>query len=157
MKKIKWTELLLFVVVTELVGFLSSLVAGGDFKEHYADMSKPPLAPPGWLFPIVWAGLFALMGIAAYLVSVSESSLRRRALTLYFAQLFVNFLWTPVFFGLGSYIGAVAVIFVLLILVSAMTAVFYRVRPAASYLVLPYLLWTIYAAYLTVAFAVVNA
>lgn len=156
MKKIKWTELLLFVVGTELIGFLSSLVAGSDYKEHYASITKPPLSPPGWLFPIVWGILFALMGISAYLIYTAEHKLRRRALTLYFAQLFVNFLWSPVFFGIESFVGAVIVIIVLMILIIAMIAVFYRVRRSAAYLNIPYLLWTAFATYLTIATAVLN-
>lgn len=157
MKKIKWTDLLLFVVGTELVGFLSSLVSGADFKEHYASMSKPPLSPPALVFPIAWGILFALMGISAYLVYSAEHRLRRRALTLYFGQLFVNFLWTPVFFGIESFIGAVIVILVLMVLVAAMIAVFYHVRRSAAYINIPYLLWTVYATYLTIGFAILNS
>ena len=65
MKKPKITELLIFIVATELVGALSGLLAGNSFS-FYKELIKPPLSPPGWLFPVMWAILYALMGISAH-------------------------------------------------------------------------------------------
>ena len=154
--KIKWTDLILLVVGTELVGVLSALISGGGFSGFYQQLEKPPLAPPGWLFPVVWSILYALMGISAYLIWNSGDKRRRTALLLYGAQLLANFLWTPVFFGLRSLEGAAAVVIVMLILITAMIFSFYRISKTAAYLNIPYLLWTGFAAYLTIGVLVLQ-
>lgn len=157
MKKIKWTELLIFIIGTELVGALSSLLSG-DFSSFYSELTKPPLSPPGIIFPIVWAILYALMGISAYMIYVSDADIeeKRKALTLYAAQLFVNFMWSIVFFRFEQ-IGAAAVVVILLVmLVAAMIVAFKRIRPLAGYLNIPYLLWVLFAAYLNVGFLILN-
>ena len=156
MKRIHWTELLIFVVGTELVGALSALVAGGGFSAYYQSLMKPPLSPPGWLFPVMWGILYAVMGVSAYLVRHSESFAKRGALIVYAVQLFVNFLWSPVFFGLKSLGGAVIVIALLVVSVAAMLWKFYPIRKSAALMNLPYLLWVLYAAYLTVGCWVLN-
>ena len=105
MKKFRVTELLISIVSAELVGALSALVSGGQFREFFAALEKPPFAPPAWLFPVAWAILYALMGYSAYLIYIADSNGRNKALKLCAAQLFVNFLWSPVFFGMKSFIG----------------------------------------------------
>lgn len=157
MKNIRWTELLSFIIGTELVGALSSLLSG-NFSSFYGELVKPPLAPPGILFPIVWAILYALMGISAYMIYVSDAdaNAKRKALTLYAVQLFVNFMWSIVFFRFEQIGAAAAVLLLLVILVALMIVKFKRIRPLAGYLNLPYLLWTIFALYLNVGFLVLN-
>lgn len=95
--KIKYTELLIFIVSAELVGALSALITG-DFDSFFDRYASPPLMPHSWLFPVVWAVLYALMGISAYLIYFSHGSADKRALWLYAAQLAVNFSWSIVFF-----------------------------------------------------------
>lgn len=157
MKKTKWTELLIFIIGTELVGALSSLLSG-NFSSFYDELVKPPLAPPGILFPIVWAILYALMGISAYMIYVSdaETGKKAKALTLYAVQLFVNFMWSIVFFRFKQIGAAAAVLILLVILVTMMVVIFKKIRPLAGYLNIPYLLWVIFAAYLNIGFLVLN-
>ncbi len=157
MKNIRWTELLSFIIGTELVGALSSLLSG-NFSSFYGELVKPPLAPPGILFPIVWAILYALMGISAYMIYVSDADMnaKRKALTLYAVQLFVNFMWSIVFFRFEQIGAAAAVLLLLVILVALMIVKFKRIRPLAGYLNLPYLLWTIFALYLNVGYLILN-
>lgn len=157
MKGIKWTELLIFVIGTELVGALSALFAG-DFSSFYSGLNQPPLAPPGIVFPIVWTILYALMGISAYLIYDSEdiSGERSEALGIYAAQLFVNFMWSIVFFRFENPEAAAVVIILLAVLVAAMILKFRKISPAAAYLNIPYLLWVIFAAYLNIGVVVLN-
>lgn len=157
MKGIKWTELLIFVIGTELVGALSALFAG-DFSSFYNGLNQPPLAPPGIVFPIVWTILYALMGISAYLIYDSEdiSGERSEALGIYAAQLFVNFMWSIVFFRFEKPEAAAVVIILLAVLVAAMILKFRKISPAAAYLNIPYLLWVIFAAYLNIGVVVLN-
>lgn len=157
MKNIKWTELLSFIIGTELVGAFSSLLSG-NFSSFYGELVKPPLAPPGILFPIVWAILYALMGISAYTIYVSYAEIaeKTKALTLYVMQLFANFMWSIVFFRFEQ-IGIAAVVAILIvILVAVMIEKFYKIQPLAGYLNIPYFLWLIFAAYLNIGFLVLN-
>ena len=113
MKKRKITELLIFIVGTELVGALSGILAGNSFS-FYEELIKPPLSPPGWLFPVMWAILYALMGISAFMIYTSDSKERCKALIIYGIQLFLNFMWSIVFFRFNMIGLSVAVILTLL-------------------------------------------
>lgn len=156
MKRIKWSELLIYLLSAELVGALSGIASGGNFGSFYQSLQRPPLAPPGWLFPVAWVILYALMGISAYLIARAEHPQSAAALKLYWVQLAVNFLWSPVFFRFRSLGGAAAVIVVLLLMVIAMTVWFWRIRRAAGLLNIPYVLWTAYATYLTIGILLLN-
>ncbi len=156
MKKIKWTDLIIFIVTAELVGTISALLSG-QYREVFSQLNKPPLSPPAVVFPVVWAVLYALMGIGAYLVYVSEDSgIRTFSLRVYVLQLAVNFSWSIIFFRF-ELLGLAAVVAVILaVLVAVMVWTFFRTRPLAAYINLPYLAWSIFASYLAIGNAVLN-
>ena len=156
MKRSKITNLLIFIVSAELVGVLSAVVSGGNFKAFYSSLNQQPFAPPAWLFPVAWGILYALMGISAFLIDESGHDLKQKALVIYWVQLFINFLWSPVFFGLKSLTGAVVVIVLLLMAVSVMILTFWKIRKSSAYLNIPYILWVAYATYLTIGVRVLN-
>lgn len=148
LKKIKWTELLISVASAELVGVLSALLSG-DFSTRYSQLIQPPLAPSEAVFPVVWAILYALMGISAYIIWQSADS-TATAKKLYLAQLAVNFLWSIIFFRF-ELLGLAAIWAVLLfLLVAATVKSFGKKSPTAALLNLPYLLWSAFAAYLAI-------
>ena len=154
--KIKYTELFIFIVSAELVGALSALITG-DFAGFFDRYASPLLIPPAWLFPIVWAMLYALMGISAYLIYFSDGSAdKKRALWIYAAQLAVNFSWSIVFFKYEKLWAGATVIILLIVLVMLMITAFKKISPTAAWLNVPYLLWLIFAAYLNIATAVIN-
>lgn len=156
MKKINWTALIIAVLIPVLlVGGGSALATMGAMSE-YGALNRPPLSPPGWLFPVVWTILFILMGIASYLVWESTETGRATALTVYGVQLAVNFLWSIVFFRLHRHAMAVGILVVLWILIIITMALFSRFRKAAAWLLLPYLLWVSFAAYLNIGVAMMN-
>lgn len=157
MKKIKWTDLIILIVSAELVGALAGCLAGNSFS-FYKELAKPPLSPPGWIFPVTWTILYALMGISAYIIHASdaEDNEKRSAFIIYGAQLAVNFFWTIAFFRLRSLGLSVGVILLLLVLIVAMLLRFRKVSPAAAYLNIPYLLWTLFATYLDIGVLVLN-
>lgn len=154
-KKINVTDLLLFIVTAQLAGTVSALASGG-FSGFYLQLEKPPLSPPAWLFPVVWTALYTLMGISAYLIYSSDDGGKKNALAVYWVQLGVNFLWSIVFFRFMLLNAAVAVIILLLILIAMMIKMFRDIRPAAGYINIPYLAWAAFAAYLNIAFAIIN-
>lgn len=156
MKKKSLTDLLLFIVGTELVGALSALLSGGNFSAFYNSLKQPPLAPPGAVFPIVWAILYALMGISAYMIYRTDNKWKNSALLIYGIQLFFNFLWSIVFFRFEKLGVALAVIIILFALILWMLLVFGRIRKAAALLNIPYLLWVAFAIYLNAGVLILN-
>jgi tryptophan-rich sensory protein len=130
------------------VGSIASAGAG-DF---YLGLNRPPWAPPAWLFAPVWTGLYLLMGVAAWLVwravGIAGAGM---AFVLFLLQLGLNALWTWLFFGMRDGTLAFAEILVLWAFILATLIAFWRVRPIAGMLLIPYLLWVTYAGALTLA------
>ncbi len=137
------------VAVPLVVGLLSSFFSGMGMGA-FAQLNKPPLSPPGILFPIVWTILYVLMGIASYLVLTSGASARqiKEALALYGAQLFVNFWWSIFFFRFEWYFFSFLWLLLLWLLIYLTLQAFYGIRSKAGYLLVPYLLWVTFAGYL---------
>ena len=155
--KKNWQGLLISILVAELIGTLSSLLSG-PIKTDYTELIKPPLSPPGWIFGAVWILLYALMGIAAYLVYTSNAPehIRIKAIMLYAIQLFVNFLWSIVFFRFQMPWLALIVIILLDILVILTIKAFKEINQTAAWLMIPYLVWLLFATYLNAGFALLN-
>lgn len=127
-------------------------VASANAGEFYQALARPAWAPPGWLFGPVWSGLYLLMGMAAWLVWRKQGFHGAGiALLLFLIQLAVNALWTWLFFV--WYQGALAFVEIIILwaLILATIVAFWRVRPLAGILLLPYLAWVTFAAALTYA------
>ena len=110
--------------------------------DTFEALNKPPLSPPGWLFPVVWTILFVLMGAASYLVlrSAQPQQAIHRALRLYGIQLGVNFFWSIFFFNLSLYLFSFVWLILLWFLIAATTVRFYRIWVTFA----GYLNWGIY-------------
>lgn len=135
-------------VVAGAVGAFASADAGS----FYEQLQRPVWAPPAWLFGPVWSALYLMMGVAAWLVwRESDRADTGGALVLYVAQLAANGLWTWLFFAWRQGAWAFAEILVLLVLIVATIFAFWRVRPGAGLLLLPYLIWVGFASGLTYA------
>ena len=132
-----------------LVGLISGLLTRNAMQD-FQTLVKPPLAPSGWLFPVVWTILYTLMGISAYLIQTSSADpeVKSDALMIYRYQLIVNFLWPVLFFSFGWYLFAFAWILLLWGLVILMIWDFSKISKTAAYLNIPYLIWLTFAAYL---------
>ena len=157
MKNFRLTDLLIFVVTAELVGALSALFSG-NFSDFYSEVIRLPLSPPSWLFPVVWAILYALMGVSAYMIWNNRKNEIKRAsaLRLYYIQLGVNFSWSIIFFRFRAFAIAASVAVLLFMRVEAMILSFRRISPAAAKLNIPYLVWLGFASYLAVAIYFLN-
>ena len=108
------------------VGLISALASMEGMK-RFAQLSQPPLAPPGWLFPVVWTALYTLMGISAARVYLKNTMDTRPALLIWSAQLIVNALWSPLFFSLGLRLAAFVWLLILIVLVVRMIADFKKI------------------------------
>ena len=154
--KIQWKKLILCVLIPLLVGGLSALLTKVNMQ-LFDYVNKPPLSPPGWLFPVVWTILYILMGVASYAVLVSEDRVKRRtALFVYGLQLFFNFFWSVIFFNVQNYLFAFIWLVILFALIVLTTALFYRIKNVAGYLLLPYIAWVSFAGYLNYGIYILN-
>ncbi len=144
---IKTKPFIISLVIPLAIGALSGVVTSGSM-ERYAQMAKPPLAPPSWLFPVVWTILFILMGIASYLIYMSGNPEKKSALFFYGAQLVVNFVWPIIFFNFGKYLFAFIWLMFLWVWVIIMNVKFYRINRSAGLMIIPYVIWLTFAAYL---------
>lgn len=143
-------KLIIAIAVSELAGIVGSVFTTPSITGWYANLVKPQLAPPNWIFGPVWTTLFVLMGIAAFLVW--RKGLNRRdvkiALGIFIGQLVLNTLWSVIFFGLHSPGGAFIEIIFLWLAILATIIAFARVFKPAAWLLAPYILWVSFAAYL---------
>lgn len=144
-------ELLIAIAIPVIAGGIVGILTASSMQDFEALM-KPPLSPPGWLFPVVWAILYTLMGIASYLVwRDGTGEQKKQALTLYGLQLIVNLLWPVAFFTLEWYLFAFAWLVLLWVLIYQTIKAFREINVNAAYLMLPYLLWVTFAGYLNLS------
>lgn len=145
------------ILLCEVVGASPAFVTNQQLSGWYTTLTRPELAPPNWVFGPVWTILFAMLGVAVYVVYRDATGpLRRTALGAFAIQFVFNVSWTLVFFGLESIEGGLVVIAVLWVLIAFTAYAFSRVRPYAGYLLLPYLVWVSFATYLNYRFWVLN-
>lgn len=164
-------KLVIAIVVSELAGILGSVfttpsIAGlstGSGLSWYAGIVKPAINPPAWVFGPVWTTLFALMGIAAFLIwsFYAEASADKKkgikiALALFGIQLVLNTLWSIIFFGLHSPGGALIEIIFLWLAILATIIAFAKISKPAAWLLLPYILWVSFASYLNYSIWMLN-
>lgn len=155
MNRINWKALLVSVAVSLGSGVLATLLTA-DSMQQYSEMYNPPLAPPAWLFPVVWTILYLLMGVASYLVYESDvaKEQKRSALLLYGIHLLVNIGWSIIFFGFQAYLVAFVWLLLLWYLIYLTMKRFGEINPTAGRLLIPYLLWVTFAGYLNLAIAI---
>ena len=151
----KYRTIIIQVIVALLAGGLASLL-GGDTAPLYERLVSPPLAPPGWVFPVVWTVLYILMGFAAGLVARSGDVDSGDALALYYLQLGLNVMWPLVFFRFEWITFGAVWLFLLTVAVYAVWRRFRAIHTTAGWLLVPYLLWCVFALYLNIGFAVLN-
>ena len=139
-------------------GGISALLTA-DNMNIYSEITKPPLSPPSILFPVVWTLLYILMGIGAAMIYSEKDSnpiQTKNSLTVYGINLFLNFFWSIIFFNMQafllSFVWLVALWFTILIMIIK----FYRIKPIAGLIQIPYLLWVTFAGYLNLAIYLLN-
>jgi benzodiazapine receptor len=152
-----------FIGISFAVAAVGSIATAGNVDGWYADADKASWNPPNWIFGPVWTLLYTIMSVAAWLVWRSPRDGRRPALKWYVAQLALNAIWTPVFFGLYPVVGASALWVALAIIVALDVAVlltmlrFWKVSKAAAWLLVPYWAWVLFATTLNAALAALNS
>ncbi len=146
------TSFLRWAIVTipllVLLGSLSGTIAGSSAENiWYSALQKPELTPPGWVFAVVWTGLYVLMGLAlAIILNARGAYGRPGALTLFAIQLVLNLAWSPLFFGAHHIKAALGLLVAILVFALLTTFAFGRIRRYAAWAMLPYLAWLCFAA-----------
>ena len=149
----KTIRLIVAVLLPVLVGAVSGLFTASSVKTWFVTLNKPSFNPPSYVFAPVWTTLYIMMGVAFYLVwvSVTDKAQQRKAMPVYFIQLFLNFCWSFIFFYKQRPDLALIDIVFLWISIVATLVLFYRISKPAGWLLVPYLLWVSFASALNYA------
>ncbi len=145
MSLIRWA---LFVIpAVMLLGVVSSMISGSSEENRwFAELVKPAAQPPGWVFGLVWPILYFMTGLAfAMVLHARGARYRGLAVGLFLGQFVLNLAWSPVFFGRHQVTTALFLIIAIWALAIAATLAFGRVRKAAAWLMVPYLVWLSFA------------
>ena len=141
------------IIISILIPVAVGIIVGAIISPFmdYKSLELPPLSPPSIAFPIAWTILYTLMGISAYLISKTD-----KVPSIYYIQLFVNALWSIIFFVFKWRLLAFFWILLLIALVIVMIVKFFKINKGAAYLQIPYLLWLLFAAYLNIGIYILN-
>jgi translocator protein len=135
-----------FVLIPVTVGVIASIATSSSVDTWFQTLEKPFFNPPEWLFAPVWTSLYVLMGISSYLIyTTAQSAMRILALDVYIMQLFLNFLWSWLFFWFKSPGFALFNIILLAVVIVIMIRRFYGIHKLAGILQIPYLMWILFA------------
>lgn len=151
-------KLTIAIVVSQLAGIIGSIFTTTEVNGWYTTIAKPSFNPPSWVFGPVWTTLFLLMGIAAYLVWKRglENRAVKIALGVFILQLVLNTFWSIIFFNFQSLGGALIEIGFLWIAILATIILFARISKTAAWLMVPYILWVSFAAFLNYTLYTLN-
>jgi Tryptophan-rich sensory protein (mitochondrial benzodiazepine receptor homolog) len=148
---------ILSIAICELAGGVGAIFTTPNVVGWYAELVKAPLNPPAFVFGPVWTTLFALMGIAAFLVWEKRKDREvKTALAVFVLQLVLNVLWSVLFFGAHSPAAAFIDIIALWLAIIWTIIAFWKVTRLAAWLIIPYILWVTFAAYLNYSVMILN-
>ena len=138
----------IYTFIPLVVGIISSILTNMD---TYSMVNKPPLSPPSIVFPIVWTILYLLIGYSSYRVKDDKDSLK-----LFYTNLAINGIWSIIFFNLENYLGGFILIIIMIIIQIFILIRFKKIDELAYKLNIPYLIWLIFASYLSLGVYILN-
>lgn len=151
----KYYKLIISLLIPLIIGFFGSVFTMNSVSTWYAELNKPFFNPPGWIFAPVWTLLYIMIGISIYLTWTSKEN-KKKTFIVFGVQLFLNFIWSILFFG-NHLIGlAFADIFLLWIAIIFNIYFCYKISKKSAYLLIPYLLWVSFASILNLAIWILN-
>ena len=149
----KLSQKLLYILTPLIGGSIVGLIINKSIDYNY--LINPPLSPPSYLFPIVWSILYLLIGTSYYIYRKNNND-DSLTIKLYYIQLILNYLWSIIFFTLKLRTLAVIWIIVLAITIIYLIIRFYKEERTSFYLLIPYILWVLFATYLNIGIVVLN-
>ena len=157
MNKNKIIKLAVSLVLPLGVGAIAGLFTADAVPEWYASLNRPSISPPNWVFGPVWTALYLLMGISLFLIwKLDAGKERNLAMFVFLLQLLLNFGWSFIFFYFKMIGFALFEIILLWISIVIMLFLFYKIKPAAAYINIPYFLWVTFATILNSAYYFLN-
>lgn len=155
--KVNYKKLVISLSMPFLAGFIGSYFTNPSIPGWYESLNKPFFNPPNWLFGPVWTILYLMMGISFYLIYTSKkTNYTHLAHYYYFGQLALNSFWSIAFFGIKNIGLALIVIFLLSIIIFITILLFEKIEKTASYLLIPYFLWVLFATLLNFSVYILN-
>lgn len=157
MKNTSLLKLLISIILPLSVGAIAGMVTAQSIPEWYEGLNRPPFNPPNWIFAPVWTTLYILMGISLFLIWKQDVSKERNiAILVFLLQLLLNFAWSFLFFYFKMMGFALIEIILLWMNIVVMLVGFYNIKPIASYINIPYLLWVTFATVLNAGYYFLN-
>ncbi|MBC7188690.1 tryptophan-rich sensory protein [Candidatus Aerophobetes bacterium] len=152
-----YQKLVVSILIPLVIGVLGSIFTSSSVNSWYLSLNKPFFNPPNFLFAFVWTTLFVLIGISFYLVWKNNfGNHKNMAIGVYSVQLFLNLLWSFLFFGLKTPFFALIEIILLWVVILTNIVVFHRISKPAGFLLIPYLVWVSFAAFLNYFIFILN-
>jgi translocator protein len=151
------TKLVIAILIPLALGAIAGRFTAQAVPDWFASLNRPSFSPPNWIFGPVWTVLYILLGISLFLIwKQIPSKQRNNALWIFSLQMFLNFIWSFVFFYFHQIGLALIVIIGLWISIIFMLISFYKIKPLAAYLNMPYLLWVTFASVLNAGYFTLN-
>jgi tryptophan-rich sensory protein len=150
-------KLVFSILITLAAGAVSGFATAHNVDTWYTTLNKPWFNPPNWLFAPVWTLLYIMMGVALYFIWRMPASPKRNiAMVVFFIQLFLNFLWSFIFFYFHAIAAALADIIVLWTAIFITILLFSRLKTSATWLMIPYICWVSFAMVLNISILQLN-
>ncbi|HOI29043.1 MAG TPA: tryptophan-rich sensory protein [Melioribacteraceae bacterium] len=150
-------KLILSLIIPLSVGAVAGMFTSQAVPTWYASLNRPSFSPPNWVFGPVWTSLYILLGISFFLIwKESPSQQRNRAIIVFASQMLLNFAWSFIFFYFNMIGIALLEIILLWVNIAVMISLFYKLKPLAAYLNIPYLLWVSFATILNAGYYFLN-
>lgn len=157
MKTKQAAKLIASLLLPLAVGGIAGIFTAEAIPGWYATLNKPSFSPPNWVFGPVWTTLYIAMGISFFMIwNMDASKARNQAIGVFMVQLFLNFCWSFFFFHFKMIGIALIDIVALWIMIVVMISQFYRLKPLAAFINIPYLLWVSFATALNAAYFLLN-
>ena len=152
--KIKYLSLFLILATTFLASALGGYVTSVYKEPWYSQLVLSPLSPPAWVFGPVWSTLYVFMSIAIW--RAWDLTRNKQLLKIYFLHLFFNATWSVIFFGFHNIGLALVDLIIILIFITLLMKIYYKISKTSFYLMVPYLIWTSYAFILNTSIFILN-
>lgn len=158
MQHVKFFKLFASIIICLSAGAIGSVFTSSSVGSWYRTLNKPPFSPPSWIFAPVWTLLYLLIGLSLFFVWVDKKSEQgeKTAFFMFSIQLFLNILWSLLFFKLKNPFLAFIEIILLWTAIIFTIALFKKISALSSYLLAPYLLWVTFASFLNYSIFVLN-
>lgn len=157
MEKSRIFRLFISLLIPLCLGYIAGLFTAEAVPDWFASLNKPSFSPPNWIFGPVWTVLYIILGISFFLIWKQPANKKRDiAIVVFLTQLLLNFGWSFIFFYFNMIGLALVEIVLLWISIVLMLVLFYRIKPLAAYINIPYLLWVTFATILNAFYYILN-